>query len=89
MSEIKELEARFEAAVAHLASAIEAKNGGDAAGSRADASLEAARARLTELEEENAQMAEDLTALKKQREQDLAELDQLIEQLKPLIEEVA
>ncbi|MEX0969457.1 MAG: hypothetical protein WD046_03305 [Paracoccaceae bacterium] len=49
--------------------------------------LEAAEAGHLELTKENAKLRADLEEQKNQRQNDLEELDRLLDQLKPLIEE--
>ena len=49
--------------------------------------LEGAARDLVTLEKENAQLRESLEAARSARQSDLEELDRLLEQLKPLIEE--
>jgi DNA repair exonuclease SbcCD ATPase subunit len=44
--------------------------------------------RVAELERDNARLAEELANLRDKRDKDVAALDELIAQLKPLIEEV-
>ena len=76
MSKLSDLQQRLNAALEKL----EASAGnGDAA----------AHGRISELESQNRALADDLSALQEARTRDLAELDALITQLKPLVEEGA
>lgn len=79
MSDPEELSERLNRALDALAAKAEA-----AAGAPADQSD-----RVAELEAENRDLRQRLESLHAAREQDLAELDQLLAQLKPLIEETA
>ena len=92
MSEISQLDDQITEALGRLRSALA---GRDAA---AKAALDAAslaspeepelRARVAELEARNAELAEELEHMRVKRDKDVAALDDLIAQLKPLIEEV-
>ncbi len=92
MSEISQLDDQITEALGRLRSALA---GRDAA---AKAALDAAslaspeepelRARVAELEARNAELAEELEQMRVKRDKDVAALDDLIAQLKPLIEEV-
>ena len=92
MSEISQLDDQITEALGRLRSALA---GRDAA---AQAALDAAslaspeepelRARVAELEARNAELAEELEHMRVKRDKDVAALDDLIAQLKPLIEEV-
>lgn len=84
MSETSHLDERIARAVDRLRNALQV---------RADADgPDPALARLTErvktLEAENAELADELERLREKRDKDVAALDELIAQLKPLIEEV-
>lgn len=72
MSDLKSLEARLDAALERISAAT------PAGGESADAAKLAA---------ENQALADKLDALNAQRNQDLAQLDELLGQLRPLIEE--
>ena len=76
MDEVKELEARLTAAL----DALERKlaETGEPAGDGPDP---------TALQAENERLQQELADLTEERERDLAQLDQLIAQLKPLVEE--
>ena len=74
MTELKTLEARLDAALSALEKAAASGDGGGAS-------------RIAALEAENRALEDQLAALTEEREKDLAQLDQLIAQLRPLIEE--
>jgi hypothetical protein len=76
MHEVKQLEARLGAAL----DALERKLA--AAAKPADDGPD-----LAELQAENARLQQELADLTEERERDLAQLDQLIAQLRPLVEE--
>ena len=84
MSQITQLEAR-------LAGALDRLRVGDR---RQDAAAapqpdeRALRDRIAALEKEKAELADELERLRAKRDKDVAALDDLIAQLKPLIEEV-
>jgi hypothetical protein len=82
MTDLKTLEARLDAALTALETAAAAGSG--AAGD--DSGAEAA-ARIAALEAENRELQDRLAAVTEEREKDLAQLDALIAQLRPLIEE--
>ncbi|MER2509689.1 hypothetical protein [Amaricoccus sp.] len=92
MSEISQLDDQIAEAFGRLRSALAERAAG------AKAALDAAsaanpeepelRARIAELEALNAELAEELEQLRVKRDKDVAALDDLIAQLKPLIEEV-
>lgn len=75
MNELKTLEARLKSASDRISAAIMARN------EAASGPLENA-----EMLDENARLKHDLESLRTQRAADLAELDTLLEELKPLIE---
>jgi hypothetical protein len=83
MSQIIELESQIAAALDRLRGAVvgraAAAGGGDG---------QALAARVAELEREKSALAGELERLRAKRDQDVASLDELISQLKPLIEEV-
>jgi len=76
MDEVKELEARLAAALDALERKLSeaAKPTGDGPD-------------LADLQAENERLQQELADLNDERERDLAQLDQLIAQLKPLVEE--
>lgn len=78
MTDLKSLEARLDAALTALEKA---------AAPRAAPDSGAPAARIAELEAENRALEERLAAVTDEREKDLAQLDALIAQLRPLIEE--
>lgn len=92
MSEISQLDDQIAEALGRLRSALAGR------AAAAEAALEAAshaspeepalRARVAELEARNAELAEELEQMRVKRDKDVAALDDLIAQLKPLIEEV-
>ena len=83
MSQFSQLEAMLAEALDRLRSAIAAR---DAA--NAEQPERALRARVAALEAEKAAFADELERLRVKRDKDVAALDDLIAQLKPLIEEV-
>ncbi|MHA1127833.1 MAG: hypothetical protein ACTSRN_02645 [Alphaproteobacteria bacterium] len=76
MNELKTLEERLKSATDRISAVISKQNGADSG------PLENA-----EILDENARLKHDLESLRTQRKADLAELDELLEQLRPLIEE--
>ena len=84
MSELSSLERRIDAALERIQNALATQNGGDGGDD-----LNAARDRIAALEAENRQLSAQLTELNAARSQDLAQLDQLIGQLRPLVEEAS
>jgi len=81
MSEINNLEIQFARALDRLRNAMAARGGAPAP----DAGpLEA---KLTSLEADKARLLEELVAVRTKRDKDISALDDLISQLKPLIEE--
>ncbi len=84
MSHITELEAQLSEAFERLRSTLAAREA--AAVPKPDE--QALRDRIAKLESENAELAEELDRLRIKRDKDVAALDDLIAQLKPLIEEV-
>lgn len=76
MNELKTLEERLKSAADRISEVISRQNGADSG------PLENA-----EILDENARLKHDLESLRTQRKADLAELDELLEQLRPLIEE--
>jgi hypothetical protein len=83
MSQFSQLEALLAEALDRLRSAIAARD--DAAARPEEQSL---RERVAPLEAEKAALADELERLRVKRDKDVAALDDLIAQLKPLIEEV-
>ena len=83
MSELKDLEARLNVALERLEAGLD--SGGGASG----AELAKAQDRLAALEAENRALSADLDALRSARDADLAQLDGLIAQLRPLVEEAS
>ena len=81
MSDLNSLEARLEAAFAAIETRLANGGGGGGEG------LAQARKRIGELEEENRTLAQHLEALNAERGKDLEQLDTLIAQLRPLVEE--
>ncbi len=84
MSQFAELEAQFAAALGRLRSALAARTA--ALEGRPDE--RALRDRIDTLEAEKAELVDELERLQVKRDKDVAALDDLIAQLKPLIEEV-
>ena len=83
MNQIDELETQIAAALDRLRAGLAPR--GKPAGASDAGSL---RARVSELEGEKAALADELERLRAKRDKDVAALDELIAQLKPLIEEV-
>ncbi|HRO10992.1 hypothetical protein [Amaricoccus sp.] len=84
MSQITDLEAKLAEAFDRLRNALAAK----AAAARPQPGEQALRERIAALEGEKAELADELERLRVKRDKDVAALDDLIAQLKPLIEEV-
>jgi hypothetical protein len=84
MSQITQLEAQLTEALDRLRSALAAR----AAAAVPQPGERALLERLAALESENAELADELERLRVKRDKDVAALDDLIAQLKPLIEEV-
>ena len=84
MSQITELEAQLSEALERLRSALSARDAAAAPKPDETALLE----RIGRLEAEKADLADELERLRVKRDKDVAALDDLIAQLKPLIEEV-
>ncbi len=84
MTQTSQLDHRAAAALGRLKSALDAR---DAAG-LPDADTAHMAARIEALEAEKAGLVDDLDRLRAKRDKDVAALDELIAQLKPLIEEV-
>ena len=84
MSQITDLEAQLAAAFDRLRNAVIARSA--AAGARPDE--QALEKRIASLEAEKAALTDELERLRVKRDKDVAALDDLIAQLKPLIEEV-
>ena len=92
MSEISQLDDQITEALGRLRSALAGRDAAakaalDAASLASPEELEL-RARVAELEARNAELAEELEQMRVKRDKDVAALDDLIAQLKPLIEEV-
>ena len=84
MSQISELEVQLAEAIDRLRSALAAK----AAAARPQPAQQALLDRVAALEAEKADLADELGRLRVKRDKDVAALDDLIAQLKPLIAEV-
>jgi predicted nucleic acid-binding Zn-ribbon protein len=84
MSQISELEVKLSEALDRLRSAMAAR----AAAGRPQPDQQALLDRIAALEDEKAELADELERLRVKRDKDVAALDDLIAQLKPLIEEV-
>ena len=84
MSQITDLEAQLAEAFDRLRNALAAK----AAKARPQPGERALEERVAALEAEKAALADELERLRDKRDKDVAALDDLIAQLKPLIEEV-
>lgn len=83
MSQITELEEAVRTALGRLRSSLDAREAALAASGQPDL-----QARIAALEAENADLQDELERLHEKRDKDVAALDELIAQLKPLIEEV-
>jgi hypothetical protein len=84
MSQISELEVQLSEALKRLRSALAART----AAARPRPDEQALLDRVAALEAEKAELADELERLRVKRDKDVAALDDLIAQLKPLIEEV-
>jgi predicted nuclease with TOPRIM domain len=84
MTETKHLDTVITEALDRLRAAITARETASATTPDEAALVE----RVGELERENARLGEELDHLRDKRDKDVAALDELIAQLKPLIEEV-
>ena len=84
MSQISQLEAQLSEALDRLRSALAARD----AAATVQPSEQALLDRVARLEAEKAELADELERLQVKRDKDVAALDDLIAQLKPLIEEV-
>jgi hypothetical protein len=84
MSQITELESQLAKALDRLRSVLAARQA--ATVPRPDE--QALHDRIAQLEAEKAELADELERLRAKRDKDVAALDDLIAQLKPLIEEV-
>jgi predicted nucleic acid-binding Zn-ribbon protein len=84
MSQITQLEAQLTEALDRLRSALAAR----AAAAAPQPDERALHERIAALENEKAELADELGRLQVKRDKDVAALDDLIAQLKPLIEEV-
>lgn len=84
MSQITQLESQLAEAFERLRAAIAARE----AAQRPPADEQALHDRIGRLEAEKAELADELARLQVKRDKDVAALDDLIAQLKPLIEEV-
>jgi hypothetical protein len=85
MSRINELESHMAAALDRLRTAVVSRRSSHGG---ADGEEGALASRVAELEREKAALAGELERLRAKRDMDVAALDELIAQLKPLIEEV-
>lgn len=84
MSQITEIEDRVTGAIAALRKALSDR----IAATESEPDAAALNGRIAELEAEKAAMCEEMERLRGKRDKDVAALDELIAQLKPLIEEV-
>jgi predicted nucleic acid-binding Zn-ribbon protein len=84
MSQITDLEAQLAEAFDRLRNALAAR----AAAAQPQPGERALKERIGALEGEKAELADELDRLRVKRDKDVAALDDLIAQLKPLIEEV-
>lgn len=84
MSQITELDVQITKALSRLREALDARD----AAIEAEAAGPDPRERIAALEADNAGLADELGRLQVKRDKDVAALDDLIAQLKPLIQEV-
>jgi predicted nuclease with TOPRIM domain len=84
MTRTSPVEERIASALGRLRSALDARD----AAARPTPEAEALQGRVRELEAENNLLKDELERLREKRDKDVAALDELIAQLKPLIEEV-
>lgn len=84
MSQITDLEAQLAAAFDRLRNAVLARS----AAAQPKPDEQALEKRIAALEAEKAALSDELERLRVKRDKDVAALDDLIAQLKPLIEEV-
>ncbi len=84
MSQITQLEAQLSEALDRLRAALSAREAAASPQPDERAMLD----RIAALENEKAELADELERLRVKRDKDVAALDDLIAQLKPLIEEV-
>jgi DNA repair exonuclease SbcCD ATPase subunit len=84
MSQISQLEAQLSEALDRLRSTLAARD----AAATVQPSEQTLLDRIARLEGEKAELADELERLQVKRDKDVAALDDLIAQLKPLIEEV-
>jgi predicted nuclease with TOPRIM domain len=84
MSQITELDEEISEALGRLRAALAARDAQAAAAAEGPDPRE----RITALEGEKAELADELSRLQAKRDKDVAALDDLIAQLKPLIQEV-
>ncbi len=84
MSQITQLQSQLAEALDRLRSALAARD----AAATPQPDEKALRDRVAVLEKEKAELADELEQLRVKRDKDVAALDDLIAQLKPLIEEV-
>jgi len=83
MSDLNSLEARLDAAFEVIEARLASGSAGDGDG------MAEARARISDLEQENRDLANTLETLNSERAKDLEQLDKLISQLRPLVEEAS
>ena len=84
MTQTDQLDARIANAIERLRGVLDARD----AAALPDPATDELKARIATLEAENAALEEELERLRAKRDKDVAALDELIAQLKPLIEEV-
>jgi uncharacterized coiled-coil DUF342 family protein len=84
MSQISQLENRFTIALNRLRAAIDDRPASASRPGKPDAPL---AGRVEELEKERVALNAELERLREKRDRDVAHLDELIAQLKPLIDE--
>ncbi|MGB3626254.1 MAG: hypothetical protein WA989_10505 [Henriciella sp.] len=84
MSQINQLEVHFARALDRLRDAIETRGAASGGGSGEAPQLQS---RIASLENDKAKLLEELVSIRAKRDKDVAALDDLIAQLKPLIEE--
>jgi uncharacterized coiled-coil DUF342 family protein len=84
MTQISQLDAQAAAAIGRLRAALDARD----AAAVPEPEIVDLEARIKALSAENAELLDELERLRAKRDKDVAALDELLAQLKPLIEEV-
>jgi hypothetical protein len=87
MGQINELELQFTKALDRIRAAVASPGG--RAGEGDDEAPEPLRQKVASLENDKAKLLDELVSIRAKRDKDVAALDDLISQLKPLIEEAS